>query len=1145
MRITNRSHILSFSGGHVSVPAHPDFDLTDTMSFIAWVRPNRVDGQQATLLSKDYTAFEPQIQNGAFVLERGPEYAGKVPIATGKWVKLAATFNRQREGENLRLYVDGVLDSAFAVATPLATNGLPLLIGKRPRWDDGGGLFDGELAGIALWNSELTPWQIRSSVNSPVDLTDGNLIAYWPMDEASGNRVPDLSGRGHHGTIDGAVTWLESDGPIIPGATEPLLKRNTSIYRLTQISEQAKAAAQGTSPAPGPDDTALVSAPSLPPTGRNGAAFGLLNRARQIHAERVKALQAEQQTKLKQARADADMRKLIAHREACRKINSTRFDALYFLADGILQITAPDHTSSPFLVNGAPVRASCFAIDPARKFVFWAEPEAPFYLRMASFDGQMLAFPAWTSSAPVSSLALEFGGSSGGNLYRIVGASTIVKSPIGAATETVVRDIRAPAKDQNWQLDIDNDSNPKRLYWTNDSSIWSCALDGSDARMVVSSHHAPFPIDLKVDGEAGFLYWVDRELGMVRRARLDGSVPEDLYRVVHPLRGLSLDEITDDFKDELKKEIYWSGWEDRISATTVGIVGNWPLDEGLGDGLRNTADRFTRTVLTNFQLDPHDPPPGLPSDTFVLKRRRPRDFIEIKGSVIDRLHADGFSACFWVKFNSDPVGEQPLLFAGRLGYPQETVEITLTGGKLHFGFGETPASTGPALHRGVWNHVACVYDPSAKGTELKIYLNGKAYSAVDGSGGLELKSGSHLYIGKPCPIRLFGAVAQHPTFDGVISDLHIATKPLTIAQVEEAMTGKARRGLHPGMHDGDRWERSIVPPVAARPAASLRFTGPGDYALLGDAKTLQLSGGSFTVEAWIRPQLESYNQGTIVGGESHETGAGLHLQIRDHKPYLGFYGDDLAGQSEIPDHQWTHIAWRFDAATLTQSIVVNGHLDSQRQASAPLAGSDEIYLGRSSSGYFLGLIANLRIWNAARTDEEIRQSMRNHRETFVMRGAVDGSGPVETLFEVSSDGGLYLLSQAKTAHERRLIAFRARQQAHEKAMHDIAVAQDAAHLQIQTKRSELQDAHTSAQNDVASKNAEHAATRTQSRGQLATAKIASANKIEQAKQGSAKKHQGAVEQAGQIKDQAHATASTMKSSANKKRDDAQKAFDQY
>ncbi len=386
MRCLHRTHALSFDGGHVALGEDAAFDLTTGLTIAAWVRPSTGSGLQATILSKGYTAYELQVQDGRLVFERGAEYAGASLLAMGEWSHLAVTFDAAATGDTTRLFVNGVLDAGFRVPAPLAVTGDPLMVGRRPPRNAGLApglvlgshpldpkLFHGLMGGLAIWSAPRSAWTIRQDLNSPLDLADPQLVAYWPMDQPTGTTLRDATGR-HDGTLGGEVSWVEVDrAPTVRPRRTRL--RNTSVQVLAQhLHAPPPDAGEPTASAPGPaaapseaagsseatppamalTETATAPVEPLPPSGRNGEARGLLDRARLVAQTRINQKRLEANARVKQAERVAAERLDAAHAEAVRAMNSARFDRLVFLSRSRLHSADSQHVVTALVVDDTP-----------------------------------------------------------------------------------------------------------------------------------------------------------------------------------------------------------------------------------------------------------------------------------------------------------------------------------------------------------------------------------------------------------------------------------------------------------------------------------------------------------------------------------------------------------------------------------------------------------------------------------------------------------------------------------------------------------------------------------------------------------------------------------------------------------------------
>ncbi len=163
--------------------------------------------------------------------------------------------------------------------------------------------------------------------------------------------------------------------------------------------------------------------------------------------------------------------------------------------------------------------------------------------------------------------------------------------------------------------------------------------------------------------------------------------------------------------------------------------------------------------------------------------------------------------------------------------------------------------------------------------------------------------------------------------------------------------------------------------AGVRPAAGDK--GHIDAIEIGSADELGLVGSSFTVEAWVNPGTDdpgSFDMG-VVGTPSGGNRKGLHLNIRSNKPYLGFWGDDTAGRRVLQTGQWYHVAWRFRLEDGTQAMFVNGVLDAFDAGHQPFQGvGNAVSIGVANGAHdgFVGQISEVRIWDSALSDPEIR-----------------------------------------------------------------------------------------------------------------------------------------------------------------------------
>lgn len=151
-------------------------------------------------------------------------------------------------------------------------------------------------------------------------------------------------------------------------------------------------------------------------------------------------------------------------------------------------------------------------------------------------------------------------------------------------------------------------------------------------------------------------------------------------------------------------------------------------------------------------------------------------------------------------------------------------------------------------------------------------------------------------------------------------------------------------------------------------------SGQYGHLRIADAAALSL-GSSFTLEAWIRPAL-STSYPTIISKDYRSaywfgicnSPARIGLQINN--------GTTVCGDTTLVASVWTHVAVTFSGGQAR--FYVNGDLDGLRNGlGTPGANGQPVFIGKDPVGSFpfTGSIAEVRLWNVARSSEDIRETM--------------------------------------------------------------------------------------------------------------------------------------------------------------------------
>lgn len=182
-------------------------------------------------------------------------------------------------------------------------------------------------------------------------------------------------------------------------------------------------------------------------------------------------------------------------------------------------------------------------------------------------------------------------------------------------------------------------------------------------------------------------------------------------------------------------------------------------------------------------------------------------------------------------------------------------------------------------------------------------------------------------------------------------------------------------------------------------ASSLLFDGTSAYVTMGNAKALGLT--AFTVEAWIRRDGAGREFSTGVGGLHLVPIAGKGRGEADGSNVdcnytLGLVGDVLGadfedfatganhpvlGATPVAYGAWHHVAASYDGTSWL--LYLDGVLDGKTDANAQPRYDSIQHFGIGSAlnskgetdGFFQGAIDEVRVWNRARTAQEIGAAM--------------------------------------------------------------------------------------------------------------------------------------------------------------------------
>lgn len=150
---------------------------------------------------------------------------------------------------------------------------------------------------------------------------------------------------------------------------------------------------------------------------------------------------------------------------------------------------------------------------------------------------------------------------------------------------------------------------------------------------------------------------------------------------------------------------------------------------------------------------------------------------------------------------------------------------------------------------------------------------------------------------------------------------------------------------------------------------------------------------ALTIELWVK-RLRFAGCGTLV---SKDRRSAYWLGLCDGRLRFSNGGPGGEGTTLIPEGRWTHVAVSFDGQAAR--LLVNGALDRVLPLpnELPSASTADLTIGADSApgAFFLGRLDQMRLWNIARTDEQIQDNATATlapQAGLVGQWALDGDG---------------------------------------------------------------------------------------------------------------------------------------------------------
>lgn len=170
---------------------------------------------------------------------------------------------------------------------------------------------------------------------------------------------------------------------------------------------------------------------------------------------------------------------------------------------------------------------------------------------------------------------------------------------------------------------------------------------------------------------------------------------------------------------------------------------------------------------------------------------------------------------------------------------------------------------------------------------------------------------------------------------------------------------------------------------------SVSLDGVDDWIDLPDSIAISLGNASdMTMEAWVKPDYENQadrGAGAIFSINSPNPENVLQLYISTLASNYGqirvYDGGDAAyeiGAPQVTNDEWVHIAYTLEGSTGTyylDGVLMGTHNQSTSLSTADLWSFGQEYDGSKATNFTKTLVDEIRIWDRARTQDEIQRDM--------------------------------------------------------------------------------------------------------------------------------------------------------------------------
>ena len=430
--------------------------------------------------------------------------------------------------------------------------------------------------------------------------------------------------------------------------------------------------------------------------------------------------------------------------------------------------------------------------------------------------------------------------------------------------------------------------------------------------------------------------------------------------------------------------MYRSGQITRKAVSESGLVGYWPMNEGVGLQAGDSSGYgYTGTIAGN--------------PTWTDGKRGKALNFDGTGDVItatDGLSGNGaFTASAWVNPADITTSWKSIFGTGCSGF-----DVAVNAATINFGrnCGGGVFYTGPTVSANEWAHIVAVFD----GTNIDVYKNGVkttggavtyTHGATTYIGG-SINTSSELFLGKIDDVRIWNRALSVTEVLNLYKQNETVANANTNSRMTNGLVGLwSFNGYDLNMASttaeildrsgsGNNGDNSGGVADAGRIGQGWSFDGVDDYILKSSPAGLNFnSTNEISASAWVKFTPNAYDfwlTMTLSGSIKYRFGS-------DPSGYpfwdVGQHADRSYTNYVFPSGVWKHVA--FTAKSEGANIITRVYVDSvllttQDEGITTLAAVDALYIGTGetpTSHLFNGTIDEVRVYNRTLTADEVKQ----------------------------------------------------------------------------------------------------------------------------------------------------------------------------